>query len=189
MLRTVDLVTNSIVLPLIIWSWWMKFQMTRWCNQRHVVDVSDARGSLELLSICNCYLPIKSICTFVEMNISHVLIYRERCQPQTVVQPKTLRESIPRLFNVGGTITTTHCAPACSQVLPVKPQGVWTRSVEAWAAGVTWPPTAPNLEFRRWGSSGPSSLMTPDINIVVRNLIWVCTVVPKCDRWLKERLP
>ena len=28
---------------------------------------------------------------------------------------------------------TTHFAPACSQVLPVKPQGVWARGVEAWA--------------------------------------------------------
>ena len=28
---------------------------------------------------------------------------------------------------------TIHCGPACSQVLPVKPQGVWARGVEAWA--------------------------------------------------------
>ena len=46
---------------------------------------------------------------------------------------------------------TTHCAPACSQVLPVQPKGVWARGVEAW--------TGPKLELRRWGSSGPSSLM------------------------------
>ena len=26
---------------------------------------------------------------------------------------------------------TTRCAPACSQVLPVKPQGVWARGIEA----------------------------------------------------------
>ena len=25
---------------------------------------------------------------------------------------------------------TTHCAPACSQVLPVKPQGVWARGLK-----------------------------------------------------------
>ena len=28
---------------------------------------------------------------------------------------------------------TTHCAPACSQALPVKPQGVWAKGIEAWA--------------------------------------------------------
>ena len=52
---------------------------------------------------------------------------------------------------------TTRCAPACSQALPVKPQGVWARGIEGWA----WSPDRDlgNLEFRRWGSSGPSSLM------------------------------
>ena len=50
---------------------------------------------------------------------------------------------------------TTRCAPACSQALPVKPQGVWARGIEAWA----WSHDRRNLEFRRWGSSGPSSLM------------------------------
>ena len=88
---------------------------------RDMVDVSDARCSLELLSMCNCYLSIKSICTFVELNISHVLIHRERCQPQTVVQPKTLKGNQSQGYLMGGeTITTTRCAPACSQVLPVK---------------------------------------------------------------------
>ena len=46
-----------------------------------------------------------------------------------------LRESIPMLFNGGGgrTTMTTRCGPACSQVLPVKPQGLWAIGVEAWA--------------------------------------------------------
>ena len=46
-----------------------------------------------------------------------------------------LRESIPMLFNGGGgrTTMTTRCGPACSQVLPVKPQGIWAIGVEAWA--------------------------------------------------------
>ena len=47
------------------------------------------------------------------------------------------------------------CAPACSQALPVKPQGVWARGSEAWAGSRD----LRNLEFVRWGSSGPSSLM------------------------------
>ena len=51
----------------------------------------------------------------------------------------------------------TCCAPACSQALPVKPQGVWARGSEAWAGSRD----LRNLEFVRWGSSGPSSLMTP----------------------------
>ena len=71
----------------------------------------------------------------------------------------TLRESIPRLFNEGGgggAAMTTRCAPACSQALPVKPQGVWARGIEAWAGSRD----LRNLEFRRWGFSGPSSLMT-----------------------------
>ena len=67
-----------------------------------------------------------------------------------------LRESIPRLFNGGKTIMTTRCAPACSQALPVKPQGVWARGIEAWLGSRD----LRNLEFRRWGSSGPSSLMS-----------------------------
>ena len=50
---------------------------------------------------------------------------------------------------------TTCCAPACSQALPVKPQGVWARGSEAWAGSRD----LRNLEFVRWGSSGPSSLM------------------------------
>ena len=50
---------------------------------------------------------------------------------------------------------TPRCAPACSQSLPVKPQGVWARGIEAWA----WSRDRRNLEFLRWGSSGPSSLM------------------------------
>ena len=45
----------------------------------------------------------------------------------------TLRESIPRLLNEKTTVMTTCCAPACSQALPVKPQGVWDRGIEAWA--------------------------------------------------------
>ena len=50
----------------------------------------------------------------------------------------------------------TPCfAPACSQALPVKPQGVWARGIEAWA----WSRDRRNLEFLRWGSSGLSSLM------------------------------
>ena len=44
-----------------------------------------------------------------------------------------LRESIPRLLNEGSTAMTACCAPACSQALPVKPQGVWASGIEAWA--------------------------------------------------------
>ena len=66
----------------------------------------------------------------------------------------TSRESIPRLFNEGRTIMTTRCAPACSHALPVKPQGVMVRGIEAWAGSRDlW-----NLEFRRWGSSGVSEV-------------------------------
>ena len=50
---------------------------------------------------------------------------------------------------------TTRCAPACSQALPVKPQGVWARGIEAWSRSCD----LRKLEFRRLGSSGPSSLM------------------------------
>ena len=66
-----------------------------------------------------------------------------------------LRESILRLFNGGRTTMTTRCASTCSQALPVKPQGVWARCIEAWAGSRD----LRNVEFRGWGSSGPSSLM------------------------------
>ena len=68
-----------------------------------------------------------------------------------------LRESILRLLKGGKTTMTTRCAPACSQALPVKPKGVWARGIEAWAGSHD----RGNQEFRRWGSSGPSSLMDP----------------------------
>ena len=60
------------------------------------------------------------------------------------------RESIPRLFNDRRTTMTTRCAPACSQALPVKPQGVWARGIETWAGSRD----LRNLGFRRWGSPG-----------------------------------
>ena len=67
----------------------------------------------------------------------------------------SLQESIPRLFTEGNTIITTHCAPAFSQVVPFKPQGVWARGVEAWAG---------SRDLRNWsfgggGLQGPPSLM------------------------------
>ena len=78
-----------------------------------------------------------------------------------------LRESIPRLFNGGRTTMTTHSAPACSQVLLVKPQGVWARSIEAWARSCD----RRNLEFRRWGSLGPSNVMTIIITQVQQQIL------------------
>ena len=73
-----------------------------------------------------------------------------------------LRESILRPFNGGTTTMTTRCAPACSQALPVKPEGLGQRY---WSVSeVTWPL---KLEFRRWGSSGPSSLMIINAQLMV----------------------
>ena len=54
-------------------------------------------------------------------------------KPIIYVNLFALRESIPRLLNEGSTAMTACCAPACSQALPVKPQGVWARGIEAWA--------------------------------------------------------
>ena len=70
----------------------------------------------------------------------------------------TLRESIPRLFNWGSTAMTAHCAPACSQILPVKTQGGLGQRY--WSVSVVTLPWPPKLELQRWGSSGPYSLMT-----------------------------
>ena len=67
---------------------------------------------------------------------------------------ESLWESIPRLLNEGTTAMTARCALACSQALPVKPQGVWARIFKSVSA-VMWPP---KLELRRWRSSGHSSL-------------------------------
>ena len=67
------------------------------------------------------------------------------------VVPCSLRESIPRLFNGGTTTMTTRCAPACSQALPVKPQGVWARGIEAWVRSRDlW-----NWSFGGGGLQGP----------------------------------
>ena len=61
-------------------------------------------------------------------------------------------------------------APACSPALPVKPQGVWARGSEAWAGSRD----RRNLEFVRWGSSGPSSLMwEPRMASTAHVLMWL----------------
>ena len=67
------------------------------------------------------------------------------------------------------TTMTTRCGPACSQALPVKPQGVWARGIEAWA----WSRDRRNLEFLLWGSSGPSSLMlsTPTCDVTMHKMV------------------
>ena len=87
----------------------------------------------------------------ISINIQFCMDH-SRCN---LLPEESLRESIPRLFNGGKATTTTRCVPACSQALPVKPQGVWVRGIEAWAGSRD----LRNQEFRRWGSSGPSSLM------------------------------
>ena len=53
---------------------------------------------------------------------------------------------------------TTRCAPACSQALPVKPQGVWARGIEAWA----WSRDRRNLEFLRGGGGGVFRALQPN---------------------------
>ena len=59
--------------------------------------------------------------------------------------------------NGGGGMTTmtTHCAPACSQILPVKPQAVWARGIEGWGHL-----TVPKSGVSEVGSLGPSSVMS-----------------------------
>ena len=71
----------------------------------------------------------------------------------------------------------TRCAPACSQAHLVKPQGVWARGIEAWAGSRD----LRNLEFRRWGSSGPSSLMKMWISVNTH-------FVPVKNLWLPRPL-
>ena len=71
-------------------------------------------------------------CPCIHTNYPHLTT---TCQFRTSLHTPhmELQESIPRLFNRGRTIMTTRCAPACSQVLPVKPQGVWARGVVTWS--------------------------------------------------------
>ena len=89
-----------------------------------------------------------------------------------------LQESIPRLFNEGRTIMTTRCAPACSQVLPVKHQRCW--SVSRVSDRRIW--------SRRWRSSGPSSLMKLHTHIIaivleyidnIQGAVWNYTILTK----------
>ena len=68
-----------------------------------------------------------------------------KCYSLLVIVATTLRKSIPRLLNEGTTTMTTRCAPACSQALPVKPQGVWARGIEAWAR---------SRDLRNWSCGG-----------------------------------
>ena len=85
----------------------------------------------------------------------------------------SLQESIPRLFNGGRTTMTTRCAPACSQALTFKALGVWARGIEAWA----WSRDSRNLEFRRWGSSGPSSLMVVFVRVTIHQILHTSTSI------------
>ena len=83
-----------------------------------------------------------------------------------------------RGFLMGGTtIMTTCCAPVCCQALPVKlHRGLGQRY---WSVSeVTWPP---KLEFRRWGSSGPSSLMTFPLPITSITITYIRDIVR--ERW------
>ena len=55
----------------------------------------------------------------------------------TGINPETVQWGMP--------IMTTRCAPACSQALPVKPQGVWAIGNEAWVR---------SHDLRIWGCRG-----------------------------------
>ena len=57
----------------------------------------------------------------------------------------------PEAILWGATTMTTHCAPACIHVLPVKPLRVWARGVEAWGG----------LRDRRSWSFGGGGLQGP----------------------------
>ena len=103
-------------------------------------------------------------------------------QPPADFTP-TLRESIPRLLNEGTTAMTACCAPACSQALPVKPQGVWARGIEAWAR---------SRDRRNWscGGGGLRGLIQPNVSrgsilqmmhvglcdvIIMTRTVWLCS--------------
>ena len=76
-----------------------------------------------------------------------------------IISEVSLRESIPRLFNWGRTTMTTHCAPACSQVLPVKPQGFLGQ--RCWSvSGVTWPPNLEQSSRKTFLATSPVGLVT-----------------------------
>ena len=70
----------------------------------------------------------------------------------------SLRVSIPRLLNEGTTTMTARFAPALKPGPPSQTPGDLGLGQRYWSVSeVTWPP---NLELRRWRSSGPSSLMS-----------------------------
>ena len=88
-----------------------------------------------------------SIETWITVTFIHVRLRNKGndCVEKLKTNSKSLRESIPRLLNWESTAMTARCAPACSQVLPVKPQGVWARGIEAWAR---------SRDRRNWGCGG-----------------------------------
>ena len=118
---------------------------------------------------------MNSIC--VSINWMYVI---QTCRRKSWKLGYSLRESIPRLCDGGKTTMTTRCAPACSQALPVKPQGVWARGIEAWVGSRD----LRNQGFRRWVSSGPSSLMiiikneSSSRNLQSRGVYWFHSVCP-----------
>ena len=82
-----------------------------------------------------------------------------------------LRESILRLFKGGKTTMTTRCAPACSQALPVKPQGSGSE--------VLWPPKSGVSEagvFRALQPNENSFSLIWKFLCFVSNFIDICTI-------------
>ena len=91
-------------------------------------DLFGAKPLLKLIQTAVKYSQLSETGIEVLLTRKHVwkccqqnvkILFKPECADLT----GTLRESIPMLFNGGRTTMTTHCAPAYSQVLPVKPQG------------------------------------------------------------------
>ena len=130
-----------------VWRW-KKYQPGNSKNCGLVIYSIGAVGDWVLIAKIDKYENVKDaqrVITF-DMTFSKIVIRRLGLrQIITLVRHKkarfdsksmvrhTLRESVPRLLNEGSTAMTACCAPACSQALPVEPQGVWARGIEAWA--------------------------------------------------------
>ena len=131
---------------------WANFSVFQWINWCMIIGKNLwMPPKLNLVHILNIQ---RWNIVFIKLDIEKCLYFWKHPQVKGAFIPPTtkpLRESIPRLFNWGSTAMTARCAPACSQVLPVKPQGVWARGIEAWA----WSRDRRNWSCGGWGLQGP----------------------------------
>ena len=92
--------------------------------------------------------------------VEHNVLRRTRWRTQILKHPWPHPGTSPTLTLRQSTPPVAAGADGIMRIIYDDLGGVWARGIEAWA----WSRDRRNLEFLRWGSSGPSSLMTSAVS-------------------------